>query len=1615
MLFYYWQRSAAETSTQNSASSDYPVFAAGQYFIRQYSVSGSCWTTASQPVNVVINSTPPIAEVSQVKRYGYTEIHFTHVEAEHILQHANYYWVQSSSATQTDEPFKNGYKFTAPGTYYLRGKDKLTGTWGPALIISVVLKSDNSANHIHSKSYDGTAGNTKVVAESRSYFDDSGRWIQVQTRNIQRGSIFTSTDLYDKYNRVVGHTLPAPLAHGAFGYHQNLLEDITGNEYDETDFDQPSNRHSPGPVGSSQRGTVGWYYSPNNVIEPNIGKTSYPYSRVEYYEDGSGEVKFSAAPGDEHRLGSGHEVLSGTFPIVTELDDYLGKRRSIGLTDVQPDNSLKWEGLQKVARDENGKYTISFANKDGKTVMTASKGSPSDFTLRVNNQIALSSDKNSADFRKAFYFYILDDQVVTFTFTSPEQALPSGNVYGTSIVRSTPITTEKELIASQSVQLLAGARITATVGKSFRARISSGEVGTAHGIFTIENLITGQQFVPTSATWPAGFYKVNVISGNFLLSYSNYYKDVSCQFYNDAGRMISSVSPNGYQHWAVNGYPIIDKTTYEYNHQGWLLSMKEPDAGETRYRYRRDGKIRFSQNALQRDIGSFLYTNYDHLLRPVESGEYVGAAYAYATADVNGSIDGVISDKKDWVRTYYDKPYPQLATWNLPAEYNQDFLRGAVSYTENENITTVYSYDDLGRVTWMAQKPKLAPLARVFTTRYTYDFLGNVLQVSNYAFGGTSPTVLDQFHHHYQYDADKRLIAAHTSTNGTNKQLKASYTYYLHGPLKRVELGYKVQGIDYLYNANGWLTHINHPDIDRDPGRDGDGQNLMPDDVFGMKLDYYDSELPGLLLTQNKLYNGLITSTQWRTRKVYGSTQSDLTGIYSFTYDEKYQIKEAKWSNPNGAWTNYTSGGNKNLITGMSYDPNGNILAMKRYSDNSALQHNLSYTYAPNKNTLNAVIGYVQNYEYDKIGRMIKADKTTGADQYVNYDVTGKVTKVFSDVARQNLLVEYKYDDRGFRMAKLDHQSQRATWYVRDASGNIINVYESAITGAGLKNIETPVYASGKIGTYYSGVEPKMSYELTDHLGNVRALVRRETMSYLATMEDTGIPDLTNPRVSEMQSFENIEATEVEDSRMNRTPLAGAEYSAYLNWVNGMPSQNRAVGPAIALKVEEGDTLDLEVWVRYKNKLSFSRNLPLASLASLLGGSFTGGVGLEALSTQQVSSKFNAAIGAGALYQDPGIATPFAYMNYVFLDENLAPVVNGQNWVRVPSNAGFNSGEEALPNRHQKMSLDDVVATHNGYIYIWLSNLSENSDVWFDDFKVLHRQSIVTQATDFGVWGDVVREQKIDPSLYRFGYQGQFAEMDKETGWNHFELREYDAVIGRWTSKDPKRQHWSPYAGMSNNGVNTLDPDGGLDWFVNNKTGQLLHNPYEGRGYEAVLGKDWSWFAEDGVFNIYMGDFDPNNAAEKWFASEGGYVQLLLTLEQSQKLMSAYNFELSPLASVTEKAVFVNQHIFMPYKGSVSYKSSSSSEVWTRVTYAHKNAHFSVESRVKTDESLSGGGYRQIYTNEYHYYRPSWYNVIGRYLGGLFNRAMETKYEPTAIYKSPSSYPGGPLSGFIKN
>lgn len=757
---------------------------------------GSVWH-----VNVTVHGNPTIPIMGSEQYCDFESIALKGVLNDDI---ADYRWYDGSSAVPHQAPEywigahqigNYSYQFETVGHHGCISEQMGT------LHFSVVSDCDTRLNYIERMSYTRSAQGAEsfLVAHSRQYFDLTGRPLQSQTKQLATNQVWLSQPLRDEYDRDVLSTMSAPGMMSDFRYKHWFVTDSDGGLYTFDKFNEP--------VGNSEPGTLGWYYSINNTLETHQPLSQFPYSRTDFYEDGTGEARMTAGPGEVHRLGQGHEVVRGTFPVFKELDDYLLKRAaSLGIT--SPISTLANEGVQSVVRDENGRYVVSVSDKAGNTMMQMRAGTADSSVLEIANTVVASGDPESVHYRPMTYFYILHDQPVTISGSTD---------------------------------------------------------------FVVEDIVAAAPFTGTGGEWPAGFYRILLSneSSEVTISYTNYYLDVSCQFYDNAGRLRVSVSPNGYRQWTVGEEPYadIDKTTYKYNHQGWLLSMTEPDAGTTHYVYRKDGKIRFSENEEQRAHGRFSYTHYDEIGRPVESGEYRGNNLSFAAMTSTGFASSamaglleksyeqikdedtalptaeqvwVVGDLADWVRTHYDEPATGIP--NLDGtEFEQEFVRGAVSWTENSNIRTWYSYDEMGRLAWMAQKP--AALGRTFVTRYSYDFLGNVTEVLNSSYVGGARTL--PFYHHYQYDADYRLAKVFTSSDGTNRTLRATYDYYLHGPLKRIELGNKTQGIDFIYNINGWLTQINHPNKGDDPGGDGN-------DVFGMVLDYYESALTNLFQTASK-------------------------------------------------------------------------------------------------------------------------------------------------------------------------------------------------------------------------------------------------------------------------------------------------------------------------------------------------------------------------------------------------------------------------------------------------------------------------------------------------------------------------------------------------------------------------------------------------------------------------------------------------------------------------------------------------------------------------------------------------------------------------------------------
>ncbi|MBK8428651.1 MAG: hypothetical protein IPL27_23070 [Lewinellaceae bacterium] len=204
-----------------------------------------------------------------------------------------------------------------------------------------------------------------------------------------------------------------------------------------------------------------------------------------------------------------------------------------------------------------------------------------------------------------------------------------------------------------------------------------------------------------------------------------------------------------------------------------------------------------------------------------------------------------------------------------------------------------------------------------------------------------------------------------------------------------------------------------------------------------------------------------------------------------------------------GTSPTFTAEPNAYRINNMSYDKAGNIKTLKRQGKPGALpMDDLNYNYAatlPNRLTSvtdNAAAGAYKddlesqaanNYLYNGIGQLIT---DVMADQNYAYDPAGNVTAITH--SNGTPVLRFEYNETGLRQRKVTYDNSgnelKSTWYVYGSEGSLMSVYETQ-AGATIQT-ELPVYGMGRAGVYDKGSN-SYTYELTDHLGNVRATVRQ--------------------------------------------------------------------------------------------------------------------------------------------------------------------------------------------------------------------------------------------------------------------------------------------------------------------------------------------------------------------------------------------------------------------------------------------------------------------------------------------------------------------------------------------
>jgi RHS repeat-associated protein len=799
------------------------------------------------------------------------------------------------------------------------------------------------------------------------------------------------------------------------------------------------------------------------------------------------------------------------------------------------------------------------------------------------------------------------------------------------------------------------------------------------------------------------------------------------------------------------------------------------------------------------------------------------------------------------------------------------------NYTTPTFITSSVFYDEEGRGV-QGQADNIKGGVEISSTQYHFD--GRVLSTSQTHNGtGTAFTNFNILTK-YKFDKNGRIVGVGkkinsasrnyiTSPNVTTAQEDDDAGYKIIASYKFNELnrlvkktisptynnGQGLETIDYSYNMRGWLTGIN-----KDYALD-EYNSSQWEHFFGIYLGYDNRD--GKF--EAPQYNGSITGVQWK-------SQGDNTPRkFDYEYDNAGRFKKANFNQRGSS----TEGWNKNAVDfstkDIMYDENGNLLSMTQMGIVPGILtpitvDNLTYQYLTKSNKLRSVTDQATSSGNGKLGDFKDGNNAAGTDDY-SYDDNGRLildnNKRISNVQYSYLdkpelitiapppggtgggTIRYIYAAGGGKMQKIVTENPSA------ANGNqqriITTTYISAyiyeqVTIAGVPQpevLQMIQHGEGRIRIitpYNNPADPAnfigggidlpggkhgvFDYFIKDNLGNVRATITEEInkAAGVCTMEDANAAI----KQSEEAMFGNPGA----NNEVNTTRIA-----VPAGWASNQPPTNNnqkvsklqatggvaRVGPNAFLKIMAGDKIRAKVDYYYQSDpgASSNTNAAINALVSSFGSALVSGrtVAVTHGNEAAITGNLNSNAGLIDMFNNPPAGSsqnpnaPRAYLNYIFFDEqfNFVKEISGFKRVSQP-------GDGASP-----IVVDDIKATKNGYVYIYLTNES-GEPVYFDNFSVGHERGRLIAEDHYYTYGLKITSissksinSSLNPNLVKHGYQGSFSEevSEFELNYNEFALRTYDPQIGRWTTADPYDEFASPYLGMGTDPANNVDPNGG--------------------------------------------------------------------------------------------------------------------------------------------------------------------------------------------------------------
>ena len=530
---------------------------------------------------------------------------------------------------------------------------------------------------------------------------------------------------------------------------------------------------------------------------------------------------------------------------------------------------------------------------------------------------------------------------------------------------------------------------------------------------------------------------------------------------------------------------------YQYDSKRRLTDKAMPVGDWVYYIYDARDRLVLTQDGNQRikSTPEWSYTIYDSFNRPIEQGTWAtSASRATLVTSINNSLTYMSGQaSRVALKYFYYNIYTSVPVANA-YDINDGSALGAVRSTTDigrqtgEKIkllnsetgmtswlfTAIY-YDKFGRVIQTVSDNHLG--GKDYITN-KYNFAGEVIQTRHRHTADAGTTYTDTY---FDLDHRGRLMKTRLKINGTDEVLMAGNNYNEAGNLAIQYLhsengGAFLQKNDYTYNIRGWVTQLNNPG------------SFTENDKFGMMLEYNTVTSPAIAK-----YNGNIAGFTWGTPNL-------INARYVYSYDNNNRLTIA----------NYTATSNTYALDeNFTYDANGNLTAVNRYNYSGTYIDRLVFTYQGNRVTGLKDVAGDNTTVIDYPGTNISLPYT--------YDYNGNVTnEPHKQLGIENNMmnlpyiinwnglnrkINYFYTFNGEKLRKTVENSGTITKV--DYCGPF--VYETASGVRSLKYFVTPYGRVIKNGSTW-----EYEYNLTDHLGNVRVVIKKGTNGLASIVQQKG-------------------------------------------------------------------------------------------------------------------------------------------------------------------------------------------------------------------------------------------------------------------------------------------------------------------------------------------------------------------------------------------------------------------------------------------------------------------------------------------------------------------------------